>query len=212
MTDQELWHRLDRIRHQRGLLTPGELMLLADQDVVVLDPFSALVSRRVTLQAGTVLYPGVTIECDADSSCTLGPGAVLHGGTRVVATGGGRIAIGRRAQIGEGGAVIKAGAGETVELGDEVRITNGAELAGGCRLGTGAQILGPISARAVELAAGRPHTHPDPDGRGGVLKGHGRARGIRVGVGEVVNGNGDFATAPLERQRTYHPEAPQLSS
>ncbi|MFE7526902.1 hypothetical protein ACFU7Y_14385 [Kitasatospora sp. NPDC057542] len=212
MTDQELWHRLDRIRHQRGLLTPGELMLLADQGVVVLDPFSALVSRRVTLRAETVLHPGVAIECDADSSCTLGPGAVLHGGTRVVATGGGRITIGRRAQIGEGGAVIRAGAGERVELGDEVRITNGAELTGGCRLGAGAQILGPISARAVELAAGRPHTHPDPDGRGGVLKGHGRARGIRVGVGEVVNGNGDFATAPLERQRTYHPEAPRLSS
>ncbi|MFF2118178.1 hypothetical protein [Kitasatospora sp. NPDC058184] len=210
MTDHELWHRLDRIRHERGLLTPGELVLLADRGVAVLDPFSVLVARRVTLSAETVLYPGATVECDADSDCAIGPGTVLYGGARIVATGGGRITVGRRARIGEGGAVVRAGAGEAVELGDEVRIANGAELTGRCRLGTGAQVLGPISARAVELAAGRPYTHPDPDGRGGVLKGHGRARGTRVGVGEVVNGNGDFAAAPVERQRTYHPDAPHL--
>ncbi|GAB3815941.1 hypothetical protein GCM10028799_17750 [Kribbella italica] len=43
------------------------------------------------------------------------------------------------------------------------------------------------------------------------LKGFGRARGVQVGVGEVVNGSGDFDDAPVERQRHYHPNAPHLS-
>ncbi|MBV6696325.1 hypothetical protein KV557_04180 [Kitasatospora aureofaciens] len=174
----ELWHRLDVIRRERGLLTPGELLALADQGVAVLDPFSVLVSRRVVLRTGTVLYPGAAIECDERSAVALGPGNTLHGGTRITATGGGRITIGRGSRIGEGGTRITAATGDTIELGDETRLTNGAEVTGSCRIGDGAQILGPISVRSVTLAAGHPHTYPDPDGRAAVLKGHGRAHGI----------------------------------
>jgi hypothetical protein len=60
----------------------------------------------------------------------------------------------------------------------------------GCRIGTGAQILGSISARAVTLADGADHAFADPDQRGGVLKGTGTARNLSVGVGQVVNGLG----------------------
>ncbi|MEU6231909.1 hypothetical protein [Kitasatospora sp. NPDC047058] len=203
--------RLDRIRRERGLLTPAELMELADRGVVVLDPFSVIVSRHVRLHPGNVLYPGAVIECDERSGCLVRPGNVLHGGTRIAATGGGTIVIGERSVIGEGGAQIKAAGPDSVEIGDETRLANGAEVMGSSRIGSGAQVLGPVSARSVTLAAGRPASHPDPDTRGGVLKGFGRAQGIRVGVGEVVNGNGDFRDAPVERQRAYHPDAPRLA-
>lgn len=93
---------------------------------------------------------------------------------------------------------------------DGVRISGGAEVIGPGLLGAGSQVLGPISARSVDLAAGRPHTYPDPDHRGAVLKGFGRAQGICLGTGEVLNGAGDFAAVPLQRQRHYHPDAPHL--
>ncbi|MER7750583.1 hypothetical protein [Kitasatospora sp. NPDC097643] len=207
----EPWARLERIRRERGLLTPTELLELADQGVTVLDPFSVIVSRRVRLGPDTLLYPGVVIECDEGSSCALGPGNVLHGGTRITASSGGRITIGRDSLIGEGGTQITATTIDAILIGDRTRIANGAEVLGSSRIGDGAQILGPISARSVDLAPGRSRTYPDPDARGGVLKGFGRAQRIHVGVGEVVNGAGDFATAPVERQRTYHPEAPRLT-
>ncbi|WP_405365759.1 hypothetical protein [Kitasatospora sp. NBC_00039] len=205
-----LEERVARMRRERGLLTPGELMDLADQGVVVLDPFSVIVSRRVRLHPGNVLYPGVVIECDEHSGCLLRRGNVLHGGTLITATGGGVIVIGARSEIGEGGARIKAAGTDSIELGDETWLGGGAEVTGSSRIGSGAQVLGQVSARSVVLAAGHPYGYPDPDGRGGVLKGFGRAQGVRVGVGEVVNGKGDFGDAPVERQRAYHPEAPRL--
>jgi hypothetical protein len=71
-------------------------------------------------------------------------------------------------------------------------------------------VLGPITAQQVELSGGADGSHPDPDHRGAVLKGFGKARGLTLKTGEVVNGSGDFATAPIERQRSYHPDAPRL--
>ena len=95
-----------------------------------------------------------------------------------------------------------------VDVGDRARLMNGPELVGASVVGAGAQIIGPIRAQSVRLGAGGDHREPDPDLRGGVLKGVGLARGIRVGRGEVVNGLGSFADAPVERQRAYHPDAP----
>ncbi|MGW4893779.1 hypothetical protein ACWEQL_16160 [Kitasatospora sp. NPDC004240] len=204
------WNRLDRLRRERGLLTPTELVDLADRDVIALDPFSVIVSRRVRLEPGTVLYPGAVVECDEHSTCELGPGTTLHGGTRITATCGASIAIGRGTELGDGGTRITAAGTDAVEIGDRTRLAGGAEVLGGSRLGAGSQILGAVSARSVDLAAGHPHTYPDPDHRGAVLKGFGRAVGIRLGVGEVINATGDFATTPVERQRRYHPTAPHL--
>ena len=71
-------------------------------------------------------------------------------------------------------------------------------------------MLGQITAQQVALGAGEDFSYPDPDGRGAVLKGFGKARGLTLDPGEVINGTGDFADAPLERQRTYHPNSPRL--
>ncbi len=71
-------------------------------------------------------------------------------------------------------------------------------------------MLGQITAQQVALGAGEDFSYPDPDGRGAVLKGFGKARGLTLDPGEVINGTGDFADAPLERQRTYHPDSPRL--
>ncbi len=209
--DGSVHARLDRLRRERGLLTPAELLDLADQGVTVLDPFSVIVSRRVEIGADNVLHPGVVIECDERSHCTLGPGNVLYGGTRISATDGGRVTVGARSRIGDGGTRIIAGAHESIGIGDGVRLMDGAEVTGDSLLGHGSQILGRISARSVELAAGLPYTHPDPDGRGGVIKGIGRAAGALVGTGEVLYDLGaDLIDTEPKRQRLYHPEAPRL--
>lgn len=67
---------------------------------------------------------------------------------------------------------------------------------------------GAISAQSVQPAGGDDFTGPDPpDLRGAVLKGTGLARGIRLAAGDVMNGLGDLAAAPVERQLAYHPRS-----
>ncbi len=210
--DESVHARLDRLRRDRGLLTPAELLDLSEYGVTVLDPFSVIVSRRVKLGPDNVLHPGVVIECDEQSRCAVGPGNVLYGGTRISAADGGSVTIGARSQIGDGGTRIIAGAHESIEIGDEVRLMDGVEVTGDSLLGSGSQILGRISARSVELGAGRPHTFPDPDGRGGVIKGYGRATGALVRSGDVLwNIGHEIGHTTTERQRLYHPEAPRLA-
>ncbi|MFC5663519.1 GNAT family N-acetyltransferase [Kitasatospora misakiensis] len=209
--DESVHAQLDRLRRERGLLTPAELLGLAERGITVLDPFSVIVSRRVELGPDNVLYPGVVVECDERSHCAVGPGNVLHGGTRITAADGGSITIGARSQIGDGGTRITAGAHERIDIGDEVRLSGGAEVTGDSLLGHGSQILGQISARSVELAAGHPHTFPDPDGRGGVLKGYGKVSGVLVGQGDVLpDVDLDMDERYIQRQRTYHAESPRL--
>ncbi|MFE6750109.1 GNAT family N-acetyltransferase [Kitasatospora purpeofusca] len=209
--DESVHARLDRLRRERGLLTPAELLDLAEYGVAVLDPFSVIVSRRVEIGPDNVLHPGVVIECDERSHCSIGPGNILYGGTRIAATDGGRVTVGARSLIGDGGTRILAGAHESITIGDEVRLTDGAEVLGDSLLGHGSQILGPVSARSVELAPGLPYTHPDPDGRGGVLKGVGRASGVLVGAGDVLfDSDYDLSEIEPRRQRLNHPEAPRL--
>ncbi|MFJ8040816.1 hypothetical protein ACIRBX_09965 [Kitasatospora sp. NPDC096147] len=208
---EELLARLDAARTAAGLYTVTELLDLADGGSVVHDPFSVLISRRVTLGQGNVFYPGVTVECDGASTCTIGSGNVFRSGAAVLAEAGGSVRIGDRNLIGEGGARLKANrAAAAVEVGDRTRLLNGPEIVGRSAIGDGCQVIGAIAVQSARLAGGGDHTHPDPDGRGAVLKGSGLARGLELAVGEVVNGSGDFAAAPVERQRAYHPDAPRL--
>ncbi|MEV6595836.1 hypothetical protein AB0M36_03120 [Actinoplanes sp. NPDC051346] len=196
----------DRQRVARGLHTVAEVLELAENGLVVLDPYSVLISTSARLGPGSVCYPGVVVECDAESTCVLGVDNVLLPGTYLVATGGGSVRLGDGNRIGEGGARLTSEHPDApVRIGDRVRVNGGAAIAGPAWLGDGSQVLGAINAQRVTLAAGGDWTHPDPDARGGVLKGLGRARGIEVGLGEVVNGCGDFAAAPVERQLVYHP-------
>jgi hypothetical protein len=200
----------DQQRRDRGLRTVDEILELAESGTVVLDPYSVLIGARVVLGKENVLYPGVVIECAADAKCVLGDRNTLLPGTFISAGPGGSVVIGNDSQIGEGGTRIIA-AGDEASMGNGVRLSSGALVVAAAELGHGCQILGQVTAQDVVLAGGADHTHPDPDHRGAVLKGFGRARGVQLGVGEVVNGSGNFDDAPVERQRHYHPNAPQLS-
>ncbi|MGW4647191.1 hypothetical protein [Kitasatospora sp. NPDC004289] len=201
---------LDAARTAAGLRTVTELLAPGDGNVVH-DPFSVLISRRVTLGQDNVLYPGVTLECDELSSCSIGSGNVLRPGTAVLAEAGGSVRIGDRNLFGDGGARIKANrADAAVVVGDRTRLLNGPEVVGRSEIGDGCQVIGAVAVQSVRLAGGGDHAYPDPDGRGAVLKGSGLARGLSLEAGEVVNGSGDFAAAPVERQRAYHPDAPRL--
>jgi len=200
--------RLDEARRKAGLLTVEQVVALADRDVTVFDPFSTLVGERVELGEGCVLYPGTVLECDAQSVCVLGRDNVLSPGTRICAVQGGHVQIGHCNNIGEGGAQVKANRPDArIEIGGNTRVSGGAELVGSTVLGSGCQVIGAISAQSVILEGGGDWTHPEPDERGAVLKGFGLARGLRLRTGDVVNGAGDFRTAPVERQSHYHPKA-----
>jgi acetyltransferase-like isoleucine patch superfamily enzyme len=201
----------DEQRSARGLRTVGEILELAEAGTVVLDPYSVLVGSRVRLGEGNLLYPGVVIECDQDSQCTLGSGNTLLPGTFITASGGAEVSIGSNNRIGEGGARITANQpGKNVTIGDNTRLSSGPLILGPTELGDGCAVLGQITAQQIELSGGADGSHPDPDHRGAVLKGFGTARKLTLKVGEVVNGSGDFADAPIERQRAYHPDAPKL--
>jgi len=199
----------DEQRTARGLRTVSELLELAESGTIILDPYSVLLGTRVVLGTGNVLYPGVVIECDPDSSCSLGSDNTFLPGTFIAASDGASIVIGNNNRIGEGGARLMA-TGAQLSVGNNTRLSSGPVIVAPANLGNGCQVLGQITAQQVTLGAGEDFTHPDPDHRGAVLKGFGKARGLKLNPGEVINGSGDFSTALVERQRSYHPEAPTL--
>lgn len=174
----------------------------------VLDPYSVLISAFAVIGDRNVFYPGVIVQSDERSVLTIGSNNTFYPGTFLLAENGGRLEIGSHGLYGPGGLQIKANVSSaTIVIGDRVRIANGPEVVGTTAIGAGGQVIGPIQAQSVQIAAGADHTEPDVDRRAGVLKGIGLARGIRVEVGEVVNGLGNFADAVVERQSVYHPRA-----
>lgn len=172
----------------------------------VLDPHSVLVSRFATVGEGNTFYPGTVLQADEHSELVVGDGNVFYPGCFLLAENGGSLRLGARGTYGPGGVQIKANlAGASIRIGDDVRIANGPEVVGTTDIGAGGQVIGPIQVQSVRIDGGGGHREPDVDRRAGVLKGFGLARGLHVGTGEVVNGRGDFAAAPVERQRAYHP-------
>ena len=73
-------------------------------------------------------------------------------------------------------------------------------------IGRGAQVLGPIRMQECRLEDGGSHVEPDPDRRGGVLKGAGVARGLSVPRGGVIQAFGTFEAGALRRQVEFHPK------
>lgn len=175
--------QLDRIRAGRGFLSIAETLALADSGNVVLDPFSLLVSRGVRIGSRNVFYPGVTLICEA----------------------GGTILIGSHNQFGEGGFTARAEGGAAIEIGDGGRYMLGASVTAPAQLGSGSQVLGAIAVQDCVLGAGGTFRDTDPDSRGAVLKGVGRARGLTLARGQVVQGNGVFDAADIKPQSLYHP-------
>jgi hypothetical protein len=197
----------DAARRSLGFLSLAQTAALAEDGIVVPDPASTLVSPGVTLGQGVVLWPGIVLQRLGGGSLAVGAGTILHSGTRIVAADG-RAEIGAGAEIGEeGGFTLKAEAGADILVGDGARLLGGGSLTLSNRIGGGAQVLGPIRCRNCTLGDGGTWRDPDPDRRGGVLKGSGVARGLHVPQGRVVEAFGSFAEAPMRWQSYFHPPA-----
>uniref|UniRef100_A0AAU2K346 Acyltransferase n=1 Tax=Streptomyces sp. NBC_00049 TaxID=2903617 RepID=A0AAU2K346_9ACTN len=197
---------VDEHRRKHGFRTYAEMAQLAETNTVF-DLGSTMIAKNARIGSGNVFYPGVIVRCDG-GSCDIGRDNVFFPSTVLLAEAGGRIVIGNGCTFGPGGVQVKANRpGVALLVGDRVRVLNGAEVVGSSTLGTGSQIIGAVSAQNVRLGSGHDFEGPDPDTRGAVLKGFGLAREIRLGAGDVVNGAGDFSTAPVERQLAYHPRA-----
>ncbi|MCG5238427.1 hypothetical protein ACIU1J_16600 [Azospirillum doebereinerae] len=197
----------NRARERAGFLSVEAVAALADDGVLILDPFSTLVSPDVALAAGVTLWPGTIVQATEGGRVAVGSGTQLFPGTRVVADGG-RISIGAATEIGEeGGFTIKTGhSSGVIEIGSHARLLGGGSLALDNSVGDGAQVLGPIRMQNCRLQAGGSHRDPDPDRRGGVLKGSGVARGLTVPTGMVIQAFGLFSEAPLRPQSFFHPK------
>jgi hypothetical protein len=166
-----------------------------------------LVSADVQLEAGIVLWPNVILQASDGGRIAVGRGTQLFPGTRIVASGG-TVTVGAQAEIGEeGGFTIKAGAGNAISIGDGARLLGGGSLALSNRIGRGTQILGPIRCQNCVLGGGGTYRDPEPDERGGVLKGSGVARNVDVPQGHVIQAFGLFAEAIMRRQSYFHPRA-----
>ncbi len=204
MTSKELLAHIDRLRRDRGLLTPAELAALCDRDNVVLDPFSVLVSRNARFGSGNLLEPAVAIV-GSGGEIEIGDGNTFFTGARIDASAGG-IKIGDGNRLGEGGLTLRVSSAATeLIVGDGGRYQGGATVQGPADLGSGSQILGNILAQGVTLAAGGSFLEPNPDKRGAVLKGFGVARGISLGQGRVIAGSGTFSEADAVWQSSNHP-------
>lgn len=189
-------------------LDRAEIEALAATGVVVPAPDGVWISGRARIEPGVVLHPTVVVECDTSSSVVIDEGAVLHPGARISAVNGASVRVGARTTLGPGGCTVVADGAE-LRLGADGRYLMAYLLAPGS-YGDGCQVLGPIEARACVLEGGEPGNHPDVAARGALLKGAGRAAGITLHRGQVVNGAGDFRRRPIEEQTSYHPGRPSV--
>jgi hypothetical protein len=189
------------------LLTVAEILRLAEQGNRIPDPGSVLIGRRCRIGRGNLFYPGVLLQCGPAAVLAVGDGNCFWPGA-TLAVEAGEIRIGDENQFGPGGfsASLDAGGGRIL-VGNGGRYRDGAGLFAGTEAGDGTQVLGPIQVQACRLGGGGGAAEPDPDRRGGVLKGCGRARGLTVGRGEVILGEGRFAPEMLTRQIVFHPQA-----
>jgi carbonic anhydrase/acetyltransferase-like protein (isoleucine patch superfamily) len=197
---------LDEARRSLGFLTVREVVERIAGRNIVLDPGSLLIGRDARIGQGNVFHAAVEIGADARSTVTIGDGNQFFSTCMLRARAGGRIEIGHGNQFGEGGLVLDADqAGALITIGDHGRYRYGAVIRGRATLGAGSQVLGPVIVEDCELGAGASFAEPDPDLRGGVLKGAGPARHLRVPQGHVIAAWGPFDQAAMQRQSFFHP-------
>jgi len=195
---------LKETRHTKGFLDPKETMVIIGTSNTVLDPYSVLISKNVSVGTGNILYPNVVIECADNAKITIGNDNVFYPGTYLLSSTG-SISIGDNNELGMNGCTIRANSSEAaIRIGSGGRYCDGANIMGQSNLGDGSQILGNIIVQSCTLAPGSTYQVPDPNERGAVLKGFGIARNLTLEKGLVINGAGDFASSPTEWQRDYH--------
>ena len=198
----EKWiEQMNRTREEQGFRTIGEMYELAKENSIF-NLFSVLISRSVYLGNGNIVYPNVVIENIA-GIIAIGDNNKLFNGTKIQNFSG-IIEIGSDNEIGENGTSIKTVQGK-IEIKDNCRLMNGAQILDDCYLGNGTQVLGNIKMSGCTLADGESYKEKNPNVRGGVLKGFGTANKLRIEIGMVINGNGVMTVDMIERQEKYHP-------
>jgi len=182
-----LWAELDAQRAAHGFLTVSEVVALRASGNVILDPFSTLIGRSVEVGRDNFFYSQVVLEVHPGGVLSIGDGNRFYPQTFLCAEQG-QLTVGHGNTFGGGGVTCKTvAAGETLVIEDGGRYQHGACLVGTNDLGAGSQVLGALTVQRCTLGAGEGFAHPDPDARGGVLKGAGTARGLRARSSAAVS-------------------------
>ena len=204
--EQDFLGKIDQQRASQGFRGVTELLDLADQGNAILDPFSVLISASVILGSHNLFYPNVIVQAKDGGELTVGDGNTFYPNTLILAEKG-KVSIGNKNQFGDGGCSVKANMPDAeITIGDNGRYINGAQVIGKTHLGSGTQVIGPITVQNCTLEEGDDFHSADPDLRAGLLKGSGLARNITVAQGEVLNETGTFNQSDIERQSKYHPK------
>ncbi len=204
--EKDFLEKIDQQRASQGFRGISELLDLADQGNTILDPFSVLIGASVILGSNNLFYPNVIIQAKDGGELTMGNGNTFYPNTLILAEKG-RVLIGNENQFGDGGCSIKANMADAeITIGDNGRYINSPQVIGKTYLGSGSQVIGPVTVQNCTLEDGGDFRSGDPDLRAGLLKGSGLARNITVAQGEVLNGTGTFKQEDIERQSKYHPK------
>ena len=118
---------MDDVRVAAGLLTIDEVLALCSSNTIF-DPFSVLISRKVEIGAGNILYPVTSLLSDGSATLTIGNDNTFHSGTVISATSG-DIVVANKNQFGEGGFTAKANrAGARILIGSSGRKITGSRI------------------------------------------------------------------------------------
>lgn len=203
--NQELLSMIDQQRNRNGFFSVSELLLLGERENIVLDPFSVLISSGVKIGYKNIFYPNTIIEIRDNGAISISDSNVFYPNSLFLAERG-IIKIGSSNQFGDGGISVKANCSTSkIIINNFGRYMNGVQLIGCSYLGSGSQIIGNITAQDCHLEDGESFAHPDPTVRGGVVKGIGIARNLKVPTGMVINGLGTFQQENMQSQSYYHP-------
>lgn len=203
LTEEQIMRKIDSLRKQKDFLSVEEVLLLAERNSI-LDPFSLLISRDVSIGEENNFYPNVVVE-NQKGTIKIGNENNFYPGT-VLSTVKGAIQIGNSNIFGPGFVNILAQEDSRIEIRSNGRYVNGINIIGNCMFGDGSQVLGGvITVQDSELANGESFFFENPDERGAVLKGMGLAKGIRLKKGEVIQGFGVFDQQQRTMQSSYHP-------
>ncbi|MDD2225065.1 MAG: hypothetical protein PHP97_02800 [Candidatus Shapirobacteria bacterium] len=202
-----IFEKLDNQRKELGFFTIGELLELSDRKNIILDPMSTLISKDANIGSENIFYPNTIIEKQGGGTIEIGSKNIFYPQTFIVASLG-KIKIGNGNQFGDGGLSIKANYPNTdISIGNNCRLLNGVQILGITHLGSGSQIIGgQLTVQDCFLEDGKDFTFPDTDERGGVIKGFGLIRNIKIEKGKVINGQGSFDQSMVQDQSFYHPK------
>jgi UDP-3-O-[3-hydroxymyristoyl] glucosamine N-acyltransferase len=196
---------MNMFRNANGYYSIEELINNVGVNNTIVDPFSVLISRSVSLGKGNTIYPSVILHAEDGSGLRIGDGNLFSANTRIETANGALITIGNNNIFSNGIVCVKCNIKNgTMEFGSGCRFDGRINIFGNCTFGNGSQIIGTINVYNCNLVAGGDYTEPNPDNRAGLIKGVGTARGLSVNTGMVINGFGEFDQSNVEPQSNYH--------